>query len=177
MKWGRSRRFLREEGDGEERAKDAGDGGDTKSRSAVRGSGCTGRRGAGSFAGLRSTSCRGSTTCGCGKAGVEISRLVSDAVGRRRDDWSVWRSNIASVRLGIGQRSATGDVNSDRRLEISITNFKSAILGVVGHIVGAAQTVINVLAVFRLICRGTRWVANGETERVSTNESVMQVRV
>lgn len=111
-----------------------------------------------------------------GKAGVESARLVCNTVGRRGDDRSVRSSDIASVRLGISHRDAVGSINSDGGLEIRVTNFKGTVLGVVGHVVRAAQTVVNVLTVGRLIFRRTRGIADGDTERVSTNEAAMPVK-
>jgi len=156
---------LRQEGDGEERAKNAGDGGDTKCGSTTSCRSYTRAGGGGTFA-VPGGSVGSRSGGDSGEASVQGRRLVCHAVGRRGDDWSIWGVDIARVRLGIGLRNAIANINSDRDLEIRITNFKGTFLGVVGHVVLASNFVVNILTVGILIGTGTGGITDSETELV-----------
>lgn len=125
---------------------------------------------------MRSTSSSGRSSGDGRQARVQSSRLVSSAAGRRGDNRSVRRGEVATVRLSEGHGNAVLDVDADGGLEIRFANFKGTVLGVVRHVVSAAHAVVNVLAVRRLIGRRTRGVTDCETERVSTNEAAMLVK-
>lgn len=105
-----------------------------------------------------------------GQGGVKSSRLVGDTVGRGGNDGGVRRGNITRGGLGVGHGDTVGDIDTGGSLEICVTNFEKATWSVAGHVVRAAHTVVNVLAVGALVTCGGGRVTNRDAEGVATHE-------
>jgi hypothetical protein len=98
--------------------------------------------------------------------------LVSNAVGRTGNNGSVGGAGDTSVGLRVCHRDAVGDVDTDGSFEISITYFEGTVLSIVGHVVRAANLIVSVLAVCRLVCTGGGGITDGEAKLVPTDEAV-----
>ena len=120
----------------------------------------------------RTTAGLGGSIRGSGKVAVKLSRLVGHTVGGLGNSWGIWRGNVASVWLGVGHRDTARDVDTNGSLEVSFANFEGTALSIVGHVVCAAQTVVNVLAVRSLVRSGGRRVTDGEAELVTPDEAM-----
>lgn len=109
-----------------------------------------------------------------GKSSIDGRRSVSDTVGRSGNLWCVWNGADGTQRLGrlsVGLDLAGGvGVDTWEVLVVTLARLKRAVLGVVGSIVGASDTIEDMLAVVGSMC--TCRVAGLETEGATTHEVV-----
>jgi hypothetical protein len=95
---------------------------------------------------------------------------VGCAVGRRGCAGDVGDGGDRTLGLAVSDGLAILDVGSGEVLDITLALFEDTILGVVGNIVVAANSVVDVLAVVPVV--GVGRVASLEAEAVATEEQV-----
>jgi len=109
-----------------------------------------------------------------GEGSIDGRRSVTDTVGRSGNLWCVWNGADGTQRLGrlsVGLDLAGGvGVDTGEVLVITLAGLECAVLGVVGSIVGASDTIEDMLAVVGSM--GTGRVADLEAEDVTTHEVV-----
>lgn len=109
-----------------------------------------------------------------GESSVDGRRSVGDAVGRSGNLWCVWNGADGTQRLGrlsVGLDLSGGvGVDTGEVLVVTLARFECSVLGVVGSIVSASDTIEDMLAVVGSI--GTGRVAGLEAECATAHEVV-----
>ena len=124
--------------------------------------------GAGATGGSRRGGADGGQRC------VEDRRSIGDAVGRGGDlglvrDRTDRAQRLSRLSVGLDHPACIG-VNSWEVLVCTLARLECTILGGVGGVVGASNTVVNVLAVVGSV--RTSWVTNLEAENATAHEIV-----
>ena len=109
-----------------------------------------------------------------GERSVEDRRRVADAVGRSGDlglvrDGADRTQRLRRLRVGLDFAAWIG-VYAGEVLVVTLARFERAILGVVGCVVGASNTVVNMLTVVGSV--GTSRVTDLEAENATAHEIV-----
>jgi len=73
-------------------------------------------------------------------------------------------------RLSVGHRNAIDAVDTRESLRVAVANFENTVLGSVGDVVGAPDTIVNMFAIMGSI--GTFRITGFETELIATNKVV-----
>ena len=111
---------------------------------------------------------------GTGESGVDDGRSVGNTVGGGGDLGLIWhRGNdtqrLGGLSVGLDLTVAIG-VDTGEVLVVTLARLEGTILGVVGGVVGASDTVVDVLAEVSRI--GASRIASLETESVTAHEVV-----
>jgi len=116
---------------------------------------------------------RGGRTAG-GESSVDGRRGITDTVGRSGDLGLVWHGANGTQRLGrlsIGLDLTGGiGVDAGEVLVITFAGLESTVLGAIWGVIGASDTIENMLAEISSV--GARRVANFEAETVTAHEVV-----
>lgn len=117
---------------------------------------------------------RGGNATGCGKGRIEERRSVGDTVGRGRNFGLVRDGTDRTQRLrglGVGlDLTACIRVNTGEVLVVTLARLECTVLGVVGGVVGAPNTIVDVLAEVGSV--GTSRVTDLEAEHATSHEIV-----
>ena len=111
------------------------------------------------------------------KGGVQGGRAEGLAVAARGDASDVWHGGDGTEgfrRLGVGDDLAVGGVDTGEVGVFGVAGFENLVLGGVGGVEGASDTVVDVLAVVGGI--GTGGVTCFEAEGVGSEEAVRKFR-
>ena len=95
-----------------------------------------------------------------------------NTVGRRRDSRCVGDGGDGTKRLRrleVRLRHSAGHVHTRGRHVVALAHLECTVLGIVGCVVCAPETVVDVLAVCGTIL--SSWVADLDAEAVSTHEA------
>jgi len=117
---------------------------------------------------------RSGNATGCGEGGVKERRSVGDTVGRGRNfglvrDGTDRTQRLRRLRVGL-DLTARISVNSGEVLVVTVARLECTVLGVVGGVVGAPNTIVDVLAEVGSV--GASRVTDLEAEHTTSHEIV-----